>query len=187
MTSHDHHLIHKPDEEGLGDLSVDRLVTVPNVITTIRLGCIPLFLWLLFAKDSPGWAGFVLGVAPALVLPIQNLWMHTAGFTQLALGFACLLLLTLIRPAAAAPPWPTTRAIAWLGTFSYSVYLWHLPWKEWGHGLLIRLLPDAPPGLDLAVYILGAVAVGVTLGKLIEWPVLHLRDRLFPSRSAAAR
>ncbi|MFN8051134.1 MAG: CDP-alcohol phosphatidyltransferase family protein [Acidimicrobiales bacterium] len=61
MTSHDHHLIHKPDEEGLGDLSVDRLVTVPNVITTIRLGCIPLFLWLLFAKDSPGWAGFVLG------------------------------------------------------------------------------------------------------------------------------
>ena len=62
MTSHDHHLIHKPDEEGLGDLSVDRLVTVPNVITTIRLGCIPLFLWLLFAKDSPGWAGFVLGL-----------------------------------------------------------------------------------------------------------------------------
>ena len=61
MTTHDHHLIHRPEEEGLGDLAVDRLVTVPNVITTIRLACIPLFLWLLFARNSPGWAGFVLG------------------------------------------------------------------------------------------------------------------------------
>lgn len=67
MTSHDHHLIHRPDadEQGLGDLDVDRIVTWPNVITTVRLACVPLFLWLLFARDSPGWAGFLLGTLGA--------------------------------------------------------------------------------------------------------------------------
>lgn len=65
MSSHDHQLIHRPDEEGLGDLEVDRLFTAPNVITTVRLACIPLFLYLLFTRDSPGWAGFVLGTLGA--------------------------------------------------------------------------------------------------------------------------
>jgi cardiolipin synthase len=57
----EHHLIYRPAEEGLGDLSVDRLVTAPNIITTVRLLCIPLFVWLLFGRHSHGWAGFVLG------------------------------------------------------------------------------------------------------------------------------
>lgn len=62
MADHEHHLIHRPDHEGLGEHEVDRLLTIPNVITTIRLLCIPLFLWLLFARNSPGWAGFLLGL-----------------------------------------------------------------------------------------------------------------------------
>ena len=57
-----HQLIHKPTEEGLGEMSVDRLVTLPNAITTVRALCIPLFLWLLFGRDSWGWAGFTLGL-----------------------------------------------------------------------------------------------------------------------------
>ena len=61
MSAQEHHLFHRPEEEGLGEIAVDRILTVPNVITTIRLACIPLFLYLLFARDSPGWAGFVLG------------------------------------------------------------------------------------------------------------------------------
>ena len=62
MTGSDHHLIHRPEEEGLGEMTVDRLVTLPNAITTVRLLCIPLFLWLLFARESRGWAGFLLGL-----------------------------------------------------------------------------------------------------------------------------
>jgi cardiolipin synthase (CMP-forming) len=30
----------------------DRLLTVPNVITIVRLACLPVFLWLLFGRDS---------------------------------------------------------------------------------------------------------------------------------------
>lgn len=46
-------------------MAVDRIVTAPNIITTIRAACIPLFLWLLFGRDNPGWAGFVLGTLGA--------------------------------------------------------------------------------------------------------------------------
>lgn len=131
--------------------------------------------------------GYILAILQAIVLPIQHLWMHTAGFTTLALGFACILLYTLIGQPQRRSPGRLARAIAWLGTYSYSVYLWHMPWREWGHALLLKLMPEAPPALDLAVYLVGAAAVGVAMGALIEWPVLRLRDRLFPSRSAAAR
>jgi cardiolipin synthase (CMP-forming) len=39
----------------------DRILTIPNVISVIRLGCIPLFLWLLFAQDNRHAAAWLLG------------------------------------------------------------------------------------------------------------------------------
>ena len=30
----------------------DRIVTIPNVISIVRLACVPLFLWLLFGRDD---------------------------------------------------------------------------------------------------------------------------------------
>lgn len=67
VSGHDHEIFHRPDdaEQQLGTMEVDRLLTVPNVITTVRLLCVPLFLYLLFGRDSPGWAGFVLGTLGA--------------------------------------------------------------------------------------------------------------------------
>jgi cardiolipin synthase (CMP-forming) len=38
-----------------------RVVTVPNVISVIRLCCLPLFLWLLFGRDSRVSAALLLG------------------------------------------------------------------------------------------------------------------------------
>ena len=34
----------------MGDDQLDRILTVPNVITLVRLACIPLFLWMLFGQ-----------------------------------------------------------------------------------------------------------------------------------------
>jgi cardiolipin synthase len=61
MAERSSEIFHRPDEEGLGELTVDRIVTVPNLVTLLRLLAIPLFCWLLFAKDGRGWAGFTLG------------------------------------------------------------------------------------------------------------------------------
>ncbi len=49
----------------MGDLEIDRIATWPNLITTIRLLCLPLFLYLLFGRDSFAWAGLLLGTLGA--------------------------------------------------------------------------------------------------------------------------
>jgi cardiolipin synthase len=45
----------------------DRLLTVPNGLTVVRLGCIPLFVWLMARPDRAGWypAAILLGVLGA--------------------------------------------------------------------------------------------------------------------------
>ena len=43
----------------------DRILTAPNLITLVRLLCIPLFLWLLFGRDDRFWAAALLAVLGA--------------------------------------------------------------------------------------------------------------------------
>ncbi|MBK9178251.1 MAG: CDP-alcohol phosphatidyltransferase family protein [Acidimicrobiales bacterium] len=43
----------------------DRIVTIPNVLTVVRLGCIPVFLWLLFGRDDPAAAAVLLAALGA--------------------------------------------------------------------------------------------------------------------------
>ncbi len=54
-------LFEHPEGTSLGDMEVDRILTAPNAITTVRLLCVPLFLVLLFHYESRGWAAFLLG------------------------------------------------------------------------------------------------------------------------------
>ena len=41
------------------------VLTLPNLISVARLGCIPWFAWLLLANDDRVFAGFLLGVLGA--------------------------------------------------------------------------------------------------------------------------
>ena len=43
----------------------DRILTVPNVITFVRLLCVPVFLWLLFDQHKRAEAAFLLGALGA--------------------------------------------------------------------------------------------------------------------------
>jgi cardiolipin synthase len=36
-------------------------LTVPNIVSAVRIATVPIFLWLLFGLDEPGWAGLLLG------------------------------------------------------------------------------------------------------------------------------
>ncbi|MGE0880492.1 MAG: CDP-alcohol phosphatidyltransferase family protein [Acidimicrobiia bacterium] len=47
------------------DQTSTRVLTVPNAITVVRLACIPVFLWLLFARDNRAAAGWLLGALGA--------------------------------------------------------------------------------------------------------------------------
>ncbi len=51
-----------PDDGAhVGPVSTDRIFTIPNIMSMIRLACIPLFLYLLFGRDNPAGAAFLLG------------------------------------------------------------------------------------------------------------------------------
>lgn len=49
----------------MGDDQLDRILTVPNLITLVRLACIPLFLWMLFGKNWQSASAVLLGVLGA--------------------------------------------------------------------------------------------------------------------------
>ena len=126
-------------------------------------------------------AGALL-VAPIFFLDHLDRWMYTYGFTLLYLGFGALLVAMLSLNVEAAPQavrWGF-RIVAYIGTFSYSIYLWHLAWL---HALMHSNI-TALPYAGVAAYFVGAIAVGIVTSKLVEMPVLRLRERLFPSAAA---
>src|SRR2546426_4188988 len=54
----------RPAGAGVGDAptdDVDRLLTLPNVISVLRLACVPVFLWLLFDQHDRAGAAWLLG------------------------------------------------------------------------------------------------------------------------------
>lgn len=48
-----------------GDPGLDRVLTVPNAVTLVRLLCVPVFLWLLFGAHEQAAAAVLLGVLGA--------------------------------------------------------------------------------------------------------------------------
>jgi cardiolipin synthase (CMP-forming) len=47
-------------EQDEHDPKLDRILTIPNLITAIRLACLPVFLWLLFVEENRAAAGWLL-------------------------------------------------------------------------------------------------------------------------------
>jgi peptidoglycan/LPS O-acetylase OafA/YrhL len=67
----------------------------------------------------------------------------------------------------------------YFGKHSYSIYLWHLPVKQW---LVDRVMPPTTDGpLYLIFFVAASLAVGTLFSEILEMPFLHLRNRLFPS------
>ena len=50
---------------GAGDTNVNRILTVPNVITLVRLACLPLYLYLLLGRDNNEAAAVLLAALGA--------------------------------------------------------------------------------------------------------------------------
>jgi peptidoglycan/LPS O-acetylase OafA/YrhL len=118
-------------------------------------------------------------------LSVTHAFTLTVGFTLLYLGFGGVLLLALIPPPRPAGPWrhpvlrTTMRAAAWIGTYSYAIYLWHFAVSAWAPPLMQHVIGWTPsPAPGLAIYFVGAIGLGVVMTKLIERPLLRLRNRL---------
>jgi peptidoglycan/LPS O-acetylase OafA/YrhL len=81
------------------------------------------------------------------------------------------------------------RAIGFIGFYSYAIYLWFPDVTQSPIYYALEhhagRLPRAAVWIcGMAVYVAASVAVGVILSKLVEFPMLALRDRWFPARAS---
>jgi peptidoglycan/LPS O-acetylase OafA/YrhL len=108
----------------------------------------------------------VAALAPAFLWPLEARFIHTFGLTLFYLGSGSILTgLLLCR----LPESRLLGLVALVGAHSYSIYLWHMPVIRW---LSLQ-------SVWTAVFL--SVLVGVVMARVVEFPVLRLRDRLFPS------
>lgn len=125
-------------------------------------------------------------IVSAIVWPIETPVMHTVGLSWLYLGFGGALVWSLLYfPVGNARVAALCRPLAAVGKNSYSIYLWHVPLFEWTRPHLAGATSAAAVWLALAFYCALSIGVGVAMAAAVEFPVLRLRDRLFPSHVGA--
>jgi peptidoglycan/LPS O-acetylase OafA/YrhL len=144
--------------------------------------------FLSFARRFRGvlFAVGTLCLLTAFFFPLRwTTFMCTYGFTLLYFGSGCLLVSSLGIPT---PANFFANAIAYIGSHSYSIYLWHMPVAIWGTALVAKLFSYDRNWFNYAfTYLAGSIVFGISMALLVEFPFLRLRDRLFPSRGAALR
>jgi peptidoglycan/LPS O-acetylase OafA/YrhL len=130
-------------------------------------------------------ATLVLGVAamaPAFVFPVETTpFMYTWGLTLLYIGSGLILIASLTFKL---PENKIVKSAAYVGSHSYSIYLWHVPVAICGLHLLARCLgPHATGLINCTFYFFGSIFLGILMAVLVEFPLLRIRDRWFPSRA----
>jgi peptidoglycan/LPS O-acetylase OafA/YrhL len=124
-----------------------------------------------------------LMLAPAFIFPVERTWwMPVFGLTLFYAGSCVILAGCLALPA---PKWRVTHWLASVGACSYSIYLWHLPVRVWGADRLLGAVGGEWSWfLYAACFLVGSLIVGILTARLIEYPVLRIREQFFPPRRA---
>jgi peptidoglycan/LPS O-acetylase OafA/YrhL len=146
------------------------------------------------AKHWPYVLGLVaLALLPPLFYTIDHVMCYTVGFTLLYFAFGGLVLVAALRPKWGY--WgacsPLSRAFAWLGVYSYTVYLAHSVVYDMPGAEMLRDWVKSRAGpsgslsslwADRLLFYGLSIPGGVLLSHLVERPVLLIRDRFLPSR-----
>jgi peptidoglycan/LPS O-acetylase OafA/YrhL len=132
------------------------------------------WLWLLVVVFALAYFGFIF----------HGFWAGPLSW-MLADGMGIALLMLLYRHREGKKRWLIYRVIAWIGLYSYGIYLWHVsviaPMRAFARHLPFRLQTPWEVLIPLAGILVGALTT-----KVIEFPSLKLRDRLYPRRVDSA-
>jgi peptidoglycan/LPS O-acetylase OafA/YrhL len=116
------------------------------------------------------------------VFPFGTAYWRTVGYTFLYVAFGAIMMVAVVARQSRFDG-VLSRFIAFVGLNSYSIYLWHMAVKR-GFSLLRKNEVLALNWtLELLGYVAMSVVVGVVMARVVEIPVLAIRDRKFPSRT----
>lgn len=137
---------------------------------------------------------YLLVLIPILLSTAMISWesyfVRTIGLTFIYLGVSLLLMEFILNPRTdenLSRLGYFYTLTARMGVYSYGIYLFHLYLpqvvlgrdylEEGEHIFTTKVL------ISFLIYFAGAIAMGITVSKLIEFPMLKFRDRFFPSRA----
>ncbi|MFM0427847.1 acyltransferase [Paraburkholderia aspalathi] len=111
---------------------------------------------------------------------------ESIGYTIQALGFAALIVFVLEYSGSFKTSW-VYRGIAWIGLYSYGIYLWHSLALAPGDMLIRKmtamgLAPSVIWIVALTAQFAFAIAIGYVTTRAIEYPFLLMRNALFPAK-----
>jgi peptidoglycan/LPS O-acetylase OafA/YrhL len=139
--------------------------------------------------------GMLLAIVGFLVAWLAFATRHDAldesiGYTIQSAGYVALIVLMLEHTGAMARMW-LFRAIAWVGVYSYGIYLWHSIAFAPADILISKTSALGLPALviwalALAFQIAIAISAGYITTRLVEFPFLLLRNALFPAQGVAS-
>ncbi len=134
-------------------------------LTWIAMASLVAGAWITGARDSIWWQPGVLPFARAAWIDIT----------------IALLLIGLCGTAGGIARLFATRPMVWLGTISYSIYLWHLPTLQLTREALLRHFGDLPRIVEIAIPLVVIIIVSALSYYLVERPFHG------PSRDASKR
>jgi peptidoglycan/LPS O-acetylase OafA/YrhL len=122
-----------------------------------------------------------------LVLATKHLVLdESIGYTIQAIGFAAAIVLAL-EYSGSIRDTVVYRAVAWIGVYSYGIYLWHSLALAPGDILINKAAAmHVPPlvawALVLSAQFCIAIVIGYVTTRAVEFPFLKIRDALFPAK-----
>jgi peptidoglycan/LPS O-acetylase OafA/YrhL len=141
------------------------------------------------------WTLIAIGLlcwSPVLLIQYDRpFWFRTIGLGLTFLGSGAFLIAAVHTHASQLPSLgiQLARVISWIGIYSYAIYLWHITIIGIVDGQLgSKLASGLPTNLGwlvrVGLIVVSTCLIGALLSRLVEWPVLSMRDRWFPAQVA---